>query len=170
MWLLITASLLLSVASLGRFRPQYDAELQDLEVRIEQLEADYSSLLDDLQSVITTVGSHRLYRGNLTLDIFEQTGGLNYRVTRVKQKGPVTAEGVSPKEPFIQSGADWFAFPESADVVWIFNGRDVLDCVEFKEGSFGTTSSVMKPEIVAKAPNAVRDRLPKSLLEKFKDE
>jgi hypothetical protein len=168
LWLLIAASLLLSVVSLSRSRPQYDAKLQDLEDRMKQLEADYSRLLNDLQKVITTVGTHKLYGGKLTLNVFEDGGGLNYRVTRVKQKGPIRAEGASPKEPFIHSGADWFAFPESADVVWIFDGQNVLNRVEFEEGTTKTMDSVVVPDIVTRAPKAVQDRLPASFLEKLK--
>jgi hypothetical protein len=168
MWLLIAASLLMSIASLIGSRRQDAGELKDLEDRIQQLEKDLSTLLSE--RVITTVGTHRLYEGKLMLIVHEEKGGLNYRVTRVREKGPVKQEGVGPKEPFIKNGADWFAVAESADIVWIFDGQAVLNRVEFKEeGGTRTTDSVVAPEIVKLAPKAVRDRLPKSFLEKSKD-
>jgi hypothetical protein len=158
----------MSVVALTRSGPSRDAELQDLNSRIAKLQAeltDISKILEESRVVITTVGTHRLYAGKLTLDVFEEKEGLNYRVTRILEKGSVKNQSASPREPFIQYGADWFAFAESADVVWIFNGRDVLNCVELGEGVWRTTDSVVVPDIVNRAPQAVRNRLPNSFLD-----
>jgi hypothetical protein len=163
MWLLVVASLLMSVASLVNSRRRHAEELNDLEKRVEQLENDFST------RSITTAGTHKLFAGVLTLEVFEAKGGLKYRVTRISGKGPVSA---GPKEPFIENGSDWFAFAESSSIVWIFNGRDVLNLVEFfEEGDVitRTTDSVVVPVIVKRAPKAVRDSLPKSFLDKFKE-
>jgi hypothetical protein len=66
--------------------------------------------------------------------------------------------------------ADWFAFAESNDIVWIFNGRNVLNRVVFHEMGLTTTDSVVVPGIVNEAPKAVQDRLPTTFREKFTNE
>jgi hypothetical protein len=118
----------------------------------------------------TAIGTHRLYDGKLTLEIYKDLDRLNYRVTRVARKGAVTKESVAPKQPFMDKEADWFAFAESNDIVWIFNGRNVLNRVIFHEMGLTTTDSVVVPGIVKEAPKDVQDRLPTTFREKFTDE
>jgi hypothetical protein len=125
--------------------------------------------VDDSNRLITSVGTHRLKDGKLTLEIREEQDRLNYHITRDFDDGAVTKVSFAPAEPFLHSGTDWFAFIESDNVVWVFNGQDVLHCADFKDGSYAIIDSIVRPDIFTEAPGAVRDRLPPSFLEKNPD-
>ena len=75
----------------------------------------------------------------------------------------------------VRDGTSWFVYPESAERVWVFDGRDKLIlCVhQFKVQpasieSSGNISDANKLEVVKSAPAAVRDRLPKAFMDSLK--
>ena len=111
-------------------------------------------------NVLNKVGERRYYHGVLVLKVYEDRGKLTYRVTRVHGSG---AGSAGPSVAAIEPDSGWFLFPESANKVWIFDGDDALMLDEF-DGLGKTTYSCSKgnPGLVNKAPNVVRERLPKS--------
>jgi hypothetical protein len=126
----------------------------------------------------------------VTLKVYEEKGKLNYRIARhvSKQENPTQHGTVTSgaSEPFIESGARWFAFVEFPDqkspkTVWIFDGRDYLrqeafdpadEPIALTAPGFGehwwmSRDSKAVPSIVNKSPKALRDRLPESFKRKF---
>lgn len=184
LWLLIASSLLMSIAAFIASRPQHSAELERLDAQARQLETDLAKLETDLEKlkaeaakrqqnpegVVNTPGTYSFFDGKLTLTVADEGGGLNYRVKRVYEEGPTRDQSVGPAEPFFKDRDHWFVCVESADSVWIFDGQDVLEQDEFNHGSVKMKDSNVLPDIVRTAPEAVRDHLPQSFLEKFKDE
>jgi hypothetical protein len=66
---------------------------------------------------------------------------------------------------WLHKGQPWLIYPESADRVWLFNGKDELLLHEATDTKSKTSSAAADPSIVKTAPEAVRSRLPKAFLE-----
>jgi len=176
-WLLISASLLLSLIALNSSSRPSPEELERLDAQIRQLEIDLANLKATVEKrqqtaedVVNTVGTHNFYGGKLTVTVSDDEGGLNYRITRVHDEDPARVLSFGPMEPFFKDRDHWFVCMESVDSVWVFDGRDMLTWVEFQDGTVTEKDSVAVPAIVKRAPEAVRDRLPQSFLERFKEE
>ncbi len=134
--------------------------------------------------LVTKIGLYRLYRGNLTFEIYRNKGKLNYRTggTISVRHGLFKRERIEafsgPAESFIDETRPWFAWIEKPSAraphaIWLFNGDDRLVLESFdpegsKDDYWGgiVTDTDSHPEIVATAPREVRDRLPAAFVEK----
>ena len=135
---------------------------------------------------ISKPGSYRLYHAELTLEIFEGKGKLNYKVgDSFSKKGlwPILRfDGVGfmgPAEPFIDKNANWFALAEKPRArapvaIWIFDGHDLLVQLAYDptrtRGNYRAflNDSDSRPSIVTAAPPEVWNRLPEHFKKKFK--
>jgi hypothetical protein len=74
---------------------------------------------------ITTLGRHFISREGHFVEVYEQGDELYYRVGRRERNGH---SAIGPSEAHIVKGTPWFAFVESANRIWIFDGDGVLSC------------------------------------------
>jgi hypothetical protein len=120
---------------------------------------------------VTTVGTHVICDGNVTVSVYEQKGKLNFR-----------ANGAGPVPPLIEKSTPWFVYAKSADEIWAFVGHGTLFFYEsttdpnsrnqtrrgiyevLAESDF-EVGAVRR--IADKVPQAVRDRLPDAFRAKF---
>jgi hypothetical protein len=133
---------------------------------------------------VTTVGTHVICAGKVTVRVYEQEDKLNYRVTRnwsEREGEPVRIHTSGPVEPPIDQDADWFIYAESPDEVWTFDGRESLILREMGRTVPGRDShggiyeihphsdfqSNAIQRIADKAPQALRDSLPEAFRAKF---
>ena len=117
---------------------------------------------------VTKVGEYKFHDGHLTVAVSEDkaAGGLQLRVTRTNTPKPGESYRDELQLPkWLQKGQPWLIYPESADRVWLFNGKDDLLLHEMTDTTSKTSSSGADPSIVKAAPEAVRSRLPKGFLE-----
>ena len=132
---------------------------------------------------VTTVGTHTLFDGKLTVKIYEEQGKLNYCIIRNwvdHESGSVLTHSSGPVPPTIEKGADWFILAKSPDEVWTFDGHESLVLKEMgpeKPGRPRGGIYEIRPDLdfqakavqrlVDKAPQALRDRLPEAFTVKF---
>jgi hypothetical protein len=117
---------------------------------------------------ITTLGRHVITPGEFEVEVVEVPVrvmfSLNYR--------PAWWRGWdywNTTDPWIEKGAKWFAFVESRDRLWVYDGNDCLGLWTLRGGSikgvtYRTTGDF--PGLVASAPEGVRDLLPKAFRDK----
>jgi hypothetical protein len=116
---------------------------------------------------VTSVGEYKFYEGHLTVAVSEDKAGvLQLCVTRTSTRPGKPAESYRSEvqmPKWLQKREPWFIYPESADRVWLFNGKDDLLLHETTD----TTSKTIEagPSIVKTAPQTVRSRLPKGFVE-----
>jgi hypothetical protein len=133
---------------------------------------------------VTTVGTHVICAGTVTVRVYEEADKLNYRVTRNwsdHEGESVRIHTSGPVEPPIDEDADWFIYAESPDEVWTFDGRESLilremgppapdreshgGIYEIHPDSDFQSNAIQR--IANKAPQALRDRLPEAFRAKF---
>ena len=122
--------------------------------------------------VITTLGRHYVSRGGNFIEIYEQGDKLNYRIGRRYRNESIVR---SPAQAEIVKGSPWFAFVETSNRIWIFNGERMLLTLEmFRPSSMAggfkreeLEISIKGPKLVEEAPKGVRDRLPQAFKDRF---
>ncbi|MHC4202406.1 MAG: hypothetical protein ACYSU0_20630 [Planctomycetota bacterium] len=113
---------------------------------------------------ITEPGQHIILSGCAELNLYEEDGGMKYRVTRIRGH---TTHGVGPGAvPFADKDASWFAYVESTDRFWFCNGEDDLQLVEqLPTVSRASSIKLARDRLVREMPAPVRERLPRALAE-----
>jgi hypothetical protein len=125
-------------------------------------------------SFITTVGTHNLYEGKITVKIEEVSGRLDSFIKRNKMADETREFGMwGPLNPRIKMDAPWFVYAESADEAWWFDGAKRLYLLSFSDrrpnyGAGGIYQIDAKHLKIA--PKEVQDRLPKAFKEVPKEE
>lgn len=120
---------------------------------------------------VTTPGSHSLAGGKVTVEVTEAADGFRWKVSMPLKGGGQTA--VRRAEP--PSGKGWFAYADSADAVWVYDGRGQLSLIESAEGETGgqrvptleqtdaTLPGGWSPLLRKRPPQELIDRLPAEL-------
>ncbi len=112
---------------------------------------------------ITQPGKHVVLSDAREIRIYEQNGRLNYRVWYKDDSGSGT---MGPTNPGIKPDTDWFAYVESRDRYWIYDGEDGLKLVEVLPKRMKTSSiERARDRLVREMPPAVRARLPHTVAE-----
>jgi hypothetical protein len=124
-------------------------------------------------SFITTVGTHKLYGGKITVKIEEANGKLDSFIKRNKMEGETRELPTwGPLNPRIKKEAPWFVYTESADEAWWFDGDKHLYLLPFSgrrhEYEAGGLYQLDAKHLTI-APKAVLDRLPETFKELPKD-
>ena len=132
-------------------------------------DANACRILPEPDDFITTLGIHERFGGKFKIDIFEEKGEINYRVSFKKPR----AEGRPSQPASLVSRTSGrrrigLVFVESDERLWIFDGTDSLVLEEYLEMSIITTGLKYRPSIASRIPAAVKKRLPKWFKEKFK--
>jgi hypothetical protein len=125
----------------------------------------------DKTGVITTVGEHKLFDGNLTVKVYEEGGKLTMDVThRLKGQGSFTH---SLPKVLGKEGAFWLIYAQTPNKVWYFLYPNTVplmlwEVAETERGLTDSTTGFGPGDVLKNAPRSVRDALPKEVLEKFK--
>lgn len=119
---------------------------------------------------MSTVGTRSRHEGKLTLKVYEQAGKLNYRVCRDGIGGGAEQ---GPSKASIEKGSPWFIFSESADEVWIFDGRESLILRPFHDRRPGYSNGGFyevpkERSTLDTMPKALRDHLPETFKASFR--
>ncbi len=115
---------------------------------------------DEGHEFIAKVGTYKQYDGALTIEVFTQAENLNFHIT-MKDEGAEAA--IEPSVPSIFRDTEWFVYAESRHDVWIYDGKTTVYRILRSPRKMLAASSEVDPSLFEKAPEPVRDRLPKSL-------
>jgi hypothetical protein len=138
-----------------------------------QAQVDNAAKPETKGTFVTTVGTHKLFGGKITLKIEEVDGKLDSYVNRNREKGEFRKTGGwGPLNPRIKKGAPWFIYAESADEVWWFDGDSHLHLMPFENHRAGFADGGIYQigrKQMQMVPREVQDRLPKAFKEGPKD-
>ncbi|QDU54944.1 hypothetical protein [Aeoliella mucimassa] len=117
----------------------------------------YYRYYDYPQYFITQLGEYQFLDDSRVLELYEEDGYINYRFkTGGKSRG--TSKASIPK------GSPWFAFVETRNRVWIYDGVDDLVLLSNSEKQRGTYSiKVCGDWLIQQIPPEVTSRLPNLL-------
>lgn len=124
--------------------------------------------------LIVTAGKCVAHGGRVTVEIAPaKDGRLAVEIGFKLVAGPAQQGATFRPVKGLWEGEKWFVYPEAADRVWVFNGKDELLLYEYRftqdqpnsiRGEGKAVSSDALPAVVKDAPKAVQDRLPPAFL------
>jgi hypothetical protein len=119
---------------------------------------------------ITQAGTYKLFAGKVEVAVTPDDAGTGYTLKLSWRDFSATGQD------HIKKGTAWFIYPESTSNLWVFTGTDLV-LWEFKDketdkkiSHHATASSMItSPDIAKRVPDAVKERLPKEIKEKYLD-
>jgi hypothetical protein len=124
----------------------------------------------DKARVVTKVGERKLFDGRLTVKAYEEGGKLTLDVTcRLKNKSSFTH---SLTRALGKEGTFWLVYAEAPNKVWyvLYPSTAPLvrwEVAETERGLTDSTTAFGPGDVMKKAPQAVRDALPKAVRAKL---
>jgi hypothetical protein len=111
---------------------------------------------------ITDLGTHEILKGKSSIRLFMQGDAINYRFT-------TGMSSFGPTEAPIEKGSKWFAYVESPDKVWVYDGKNDIVLLENAGTNCGIYSLSYCGEALRKRiPAGVVARLPHLLTNETK--
>ena len=107
---------------------------------------------------ITAVGEYQPFT-DTSIRVYTENDKIQYKV----QSGSTIA---GPSQPELDKLSDWFIYPESNQLFWVYSGEGRLLLIEFQKNGTKFTGSEVVKDLLDRAPEEVKKRVSTAKLTK----